>query len=195
MRFSLAPRAGNFLKDGALYSLIGAGAGGIGAVVGVGGGVVAVPALKLSGLEQKIASASCFPMVLASASLGCYSWYLNSAEGIGPDLMTSLVLGASASIMSPLGVRLSRDMEGWVMSKALGVFMLSMGAFALYQLLGVKEPDKEKEEENAGDAVLPAAKLLDTPRFIVLSVFSVFSSHCVFEVCCRATNESLEWLL
>lgn len=92
-----------------LCGVIGSIAGGVGAVIGVGGGrnkksrifsfsfffplgVIASPLLRALGMEQKHASATCLPMVLCSAATAAISWHL-AAGASGPDVTGGLIIG------------------------------------------------------------------------------------------------------
>ena len=125
----------------------GALSGGVGAIIGVGGGVIAVPFLKLMGLPQRMASATCLPMVIFSAGVAAVTWNLNTPDGMGPDVMGAVILGSVAALSSPIGVRLSIVLDGKYISRALGVFMLGMGSFMAWTLAQAYFEKKDGDEE------------------------------------------------
>jgi uncharacterized membrane protein YfcA len=113
-------------------------AGSLGAMIGVGGGVISSPILRVLGMEGKHASASCLPMVLFSSGVGALSWHLNTPIGVGPDVYGALVIGGTAMLFSPLGVKLSVVLPGKVVGRAMGVLMTIMGSFVSYTIFAEK---------------------------------------------------------
>lgn len=158
-------------------SVVGSIAGGVGAVIGVGGGVIASPILRVLGMDGKHASASCLPMVLSSAAVqekqkrffllfflvfckvGAVSWHLNTADGVGPDLPGALLIGLSAVAFSPLGVKLSVVLPSKRISQAMGALLAAVGVVSAITLLG---QSLQKEKTNLTEIPPPKVGLTDT---------------------------------
>lgn len=122
----------------------------------IGGGAISSPILRVLGMEGRNASASCLPMVLFSAGTAAFSWYLNAPPtSLGPDVMAASVLGVSAVLFSPIGVKLSVKLSGKVVGRAMGVFMCVVGAVSAYILYSEEMSDKPARV---------AAKMADTPE-------------------------------
>ncbi len=165
-------------------------AGGIGAVIGVGGGIISSPILRVLGMEGKNgrrkdffffffffffiffkASASCLPMVLFSAGVGAFSWHLNAPPGVGPDVLGALLIGSTAVVASPLGVKLSVILPAKIVSHAMGLVLLGMGVYSGWVYWDEFKSNKEKEPVDSPDGPAKTIGLTETnDRIAILTV-------------------------
>ncbi len=151
--------------------LIGSVAGTIGSVCGLGGGVIAVPLLKLfTSLKQQAASATCIPLVLCSATIGAATYQMTCVTDV-VDWEAAFVIGSLASLFAPVGMRVASMLPGWIVSRALGLFLLGVIPLALWDeiedffiapvssaLVPENQPAPPAATENAATAaVIPTA--------------------------------------
>ena len=99
---------------------LGLGAGVFGSLVGVGGGVLIVPAMTATvPIPQRVITGTSLVAVLATASVST----VNFAQG-GQIDFAAAVVGAAAMVFAPLGARATAALDGVALKRALATFLL-----------------------------------------------------------------------
>ena len=100
---------------------LGLGAGVFGSLVGVGGGVLIVPAMTaVVPIPQRVITGTSLVAVLATASVST----VNFAHSGQIDLAAAAVVGAAAMVSAPLGARATAALDGAALKRALALFLL-----------------------------------------------------------------------
>ena len=100
---------------------LGLGAGVFGSLVGVGGGVLIVPAMTATvPIPQRVMTGTSLVAVLATASVST----VNFAQGGQIDFAAAAVVGAAAMVFAPLGARATAALDGVALKRALATFLL-----------------------------------------------------------------------
>ena len=100
---------------------LGLGAGLFGSLVGVGGGVLIVPAMTATvPIPQRVITGTSLVAVLATASVST----VNFAQGGQIDFAAAAVVGAAAMVFAPLGARATAALDGVALKRALATFLL-----------------------------------------------------------------------
>ena len=100
---------------------LGLGAGVSGSLVGVGGGVLIVPAMTATvPIPQRVITGTSLVAVLATASVST----VNFAQGGQIDFAAAAVVGAAAMVFAPLGARATAALDGVALKRALATFLL-----------------------------------------------------------------------
>ena len=100
---------------------LGLGAGVFGSLVGVGGGVLIVPAMTATvPIPQRVITGTSLVAVLATASVST----VNFAQGGQIDFAAAAVVGAAAMVFAPLGARATAALDGVALKRALATFLL-----------------------------------------------------------------------
>lgn len=110
--------------------LIGLAAGFLSSLVGIGGGVVIVPALVIFyGLNQKLAQGTSLTMLaLPVAGIGAYNYY---KEGF-VDWRISLILAITFVVGGYLGSKLVIELPVSIVKKIFAILMIVMGINYLF---------------------------------------------------------------
>jgi uncharacterized membrane protein YfcA len=110
---------------------LGAVAGVLGGLFGIGGGLVIVPALVLGyGLDQKTATGtSLFALLWPVGLLGVWEYWRRGE--LRADYGAWIALGLLVGIL--VGARMTRPMSAGLLKRAYGMFLLILG---VYYLLG-----------------------------------------------------------
>jgi uncharacterized membrane protein YfcA len=134
----LAEKLPRGLGGGALASMIGA----VSAVMGIGGGTLAVPTLTLCGypIHRAVGTAAFFGLLI---SVPGTTGYLLARPGTGLPWLTvgfvSLaglaVIGPGAMLAATLGARAAHALSKRRLAQAFGAFLLVVGARMLYRAL------------------------------------------------------------
>ena len=96
-------------------------AGLFGSVVGVGGGVLIVPAITTAvPIPQRIVTGTSLIAVLSTAAVSTY----NFSQGGCVDQTAAAILGASAMLSAPIGARLTARMDCNQLRRLLAYFLL-----------------------------------------------------------------------
>lgn len=110
--------------DGTRYAglvALGLGAGGLAGLLGVGGGVIMVPALVLLfGADQHVAEGTSLLVIVPTALLGA----LRHARAGYTDWRLGLALGAGGVFGGPFGARLALGVDDGILARLFGVFLL-----------------------------------------------------------------------
>ena len=118
------------LRDGLLLS---SGVGVISSVLGVGGGIIQVPAMiSLFGVPPHIAAATSQFMLLIAAITGSASYLVQGVV----DVPTAIMLGIGGIAGARLGAAIARRVKGTVIVRALAVALLLVGLRLLLSGLG-----------------------------------------------------------
>jgi uncharacterized protein len=112
-------------------SLIGLLAGVLGALCGVGGGVVMVPAFVLAlGMEQKQAVATSMAVIIFTAIAATAN---NARAGGLIDWKIVLAVGAASVITAWFGSELMRSLSNQTLTRIFGVVLVVFGARMLWK--------------------------------------------------------------
>jgi uncharacterized membrane protein YfcA len=107
--------------------LIGLAGGTFGGMLGLGSGVVVVPALVLGlGFSQKVAQGTCLAMMVPMALMGAFRYYVNPELSISMGVIVVLAIGAVVG--ANLGSSLAAWMPTLMLKKVFGVTLLLVGA-------------------------------------------------------------------
>lgn len=121
---ALLPALLTFLLGGAL--------GAVGGLFGIGGGLVAIPALGLLyGMDQQLAQGTALVMIAPNVLIGF--WQYRRRADIA--LRTAVVLGLSAVLATWLFARLATVTDATLLRRIFAVFMIGMAAYFLWRLL------------------------------------------------------------
>ncbi len=134
-----AERVPRGIRGGTLATFI----GGVSAMMGIGGGTLAVPTLNLCGypIHRAVGTAAFFGLLISvPGTIG----YLLAEPGTGlPWLTVGFVSLAGLAVIAPgsmltatLGARASHALSRRRLSQAFGVFLLLVGARMLFRALG-----------------------------------------------------------
>lgn len=115
-----------------VIALIGIIAGLIGALCGVGGGIVIVPALvKFLSFQQKEAVATSLAVIIIIS----VSATINNARAAGNliDWRVVLTVGSAAALASWFGASWMRDLSNQTLTRTFGLVLLAIGARMLWK--------------------------------------------------------------
>ena len=113
-------------------TLIGVVAGLAGALLGVGGGLIMVPAFTLIlGMEQKAAVATSLAIIVVTAAVGTSNHVLNKTELIDWKLVA--LTAAGAALAAWFGSDLMRKMSSPQLTQIFGVLMIVIGIKMLWK--------------------------------------------------------------
>jgi len=135
---------------------VGAAAGLLGSMVGVGGGVLIVPALTACGTQvlQKVVSGTSLVAVIATSAASTAE-YVKTGQ---VDVPAAGIIASAAVLSAPLGARATSVLSQAALKRCLGVFL--WGAAPLVPL------KHHLFKGNAGDA--REQRRLDAPRIALL---------------------------
>lgn len=120
------------LLSSLLIFLLGGLLGGVGGLFGIGGGLIAIPALGLLyGMDQQLAQGTALVMIAPNVLIGF--WQYRRRADIA--LRTALVLGLSAVVATWLSARLATTMDAVLLRRIFAGFMISMAVYFLWRLL------------------------------------------------------------
>lgn len=112
--------------------IIGVIAGLAGALLGVGGGIIMVPAFTLAlGMEQKNAVATSLAVVVVTAAIGTSNHLYNKTELI--DWRLVAVCAGGAAVAAWFGSDLMRTLSNQHLTRIFGVVMVVIGARMLWK--------------------------------------------------------------
>ncbi len=111
--------------------LLGFGAGVLGGALGVGGGIILVPALVFVFLvPQKSAQGTALAVMVPMALLGAIRYWRNPDAHI--DLWVVALLAGGALVGVLIGTGLAARLPGPILRKAFAVFMVIMAAYMFF---------------------------------------------------------------
>lgn len=115
-----------------LTFLLGGALGAVGGLFGIGGGLIAIPALGLLyGMDQQLAQGTALVMIAPNVLIGF--WQYRRRADIA--LRTALVLGLSAVLATYVGARLATAMDAVLLRRIFALFMIGMAVYFLWRLL------------------------------------------------------------
>lgn len=107
-------------------ALIGIAGGTLSGALGVGGGVLIVPALALAlGYQQKVAQGTCLAVMAPMALMAWYRYHVN--PDIKLDMRAIFVLIPFVLIGANFGSSIAAALPGAVLRKAFGAFVILAG--------------------------------------------------------------------
>lgn len=111
---------------------VGLAAGLVGALCGVGGGILLVPVFTLAlGLEQKNAVATSLAVVVVTAAMGTANHFINKTQLVDWRLVAFTAVGAAVAAW--FGTDLMRTMSNAMLTKVFGVLMILVGVRMLWR--------------------------------------------------------------
>jgi uncharacterized membrane protein YfcA len=117
--------------DSLLYLLLGVGMGTLGGVFGIGGGLIAIPALALLlGMNQQLAQGTALVMVVPNVLLA--TWRYHQRTPIDPR--HAVALGAAGFCMAWLGSSVAVRLDAEAMRVGFALFMLALAAYNYGQM-------------------------------------------------------------
>lgn len=120
--------------------LIGVAGGMLGALFGVGGGIIMVPALlKFTDLTMKQAVATSLTIIIITSVFATFS----NASARLIDWRLVGIAGIGAALAAFFGSGLMRQMNNDTLTKMFAIFMICMGAKLLWDT-GNKKPDPDQ---------------------------------------------------
>ena len=100
--------------------MVGGGGGGVAPYVGVGGGVLIVPALtSCQGVAQKVVSGTSLVAVLATSAISTTQYVRTDAV----DVPAAAIVAATAVLSAPAGARATTVLSQSALKKCLGAFL------------------------------------------------------------------------
>jgi len=124
---SIADREGGVQFIG--YLLIGLAAGLLGGLMGVGGGVIAVPALVLFyGFKQQGAQAASLAMIAPTALVGAYTYWRHGDL----DLRAAGLVAIGAVSAAWLGATVATRMDPTNLRRLFSLFIIGMGIYLFW---------------------------------------------------------------
>jgi uncharacterized membrane protein YfcA len=123
--------------DSLMYLLLGVGMGTLGGIFGIGGGLIAIPALALLfGMNQQLAQGTALVMVVPNVVLA--TWRYHQRTPIDPR--HALALGVAGFCAAWLGSSVAVRLDAEAMRVGFAVFMLVLAAYNYGQMLMPKPP-------------------------------------------------------
>jgi uncharacterized membrane protein YfcA len=115
---------------------LGAVLGGVGGLFGIGGGLVAIPALGLLyGMDQQLAQGTALVMIAPNVVIGF--WQYRRRADIA--LRTAVILGLSAVVATYVGARFATAMDPALLRRIFACFMIGLALYFLWRLLPGRE--------------------------------------------------------
>lgn len=123
------------------YLMLGAAMGVLGGVFGIGGGLIAIPALGLLfGLDQQLAQGTALVMVVPNVVVALWRYHQRNRI----DLRHALALSVSSFVFAWLGSIVAVGLDASAMRRGFVGFMLFLAAFNFIRLMaGSPEADAE----------------------------------------------------
>jgi len=129
--------------------LLGAALGFLGGLFGIGGGMLAIPALgALYGQAQQLAQGTSLIIVLPTVALGLWRYRARNAIALGDACAIAL----PAVVCNALAARLALQLPGGPLRLAFGLFLLGVGAWSLWRSTGDRRTFRALGNVEAGVA-------------------------------------------
>ena len=113
------------------FVLIGFAAGVLSGSLGVGAGILVVPALVLGlGFEQKIAQGTCLAVMVPMALIAWWRYQLNPDIKLNPNVIFFII--PFAVLGAVIGSGIAARLPAIVLRKAFGVFVILVGLKMLW---------------------------------------------------------------
>lgn len=114
----------------ALFAAIGALAGVLSGIFGIGGGIVIVPALiYLAGFRQHVATGTSLAVLLPPVGIAAVIEYYRNGN---VDVYAAAVIAVTLTIGGWFGAAAANQMSGPYLRLAFGVFVLSLGIYLIF---------------------------------------------------------------
>ena len=106
--------------------VIGVLGGTLSGALGVGSGILIIPALVLGlGVQQKVAQGICLAVMVPMALMGAYRYYVN--PDIKISLSVILVMAPLAVVGAYLGAQIAAWLPAAILKRSFGVFVIIVG--------------------------------------------------------------------
>jgi len=143
---------------------LGAVLGGLGGLFGIGGGIIAIPALGLLfGMNQQAAEGTALVMIVANVLLGFWKYRQRSAI----DWRFAVTLALSASLFTYVTARWAVHLPTDVLREAFAVFLIAM---AIYLCIRIARPNRA---ETPSPLAWPWSALVGVTGGILSGLFGV----------------------
>lgn len=132
--------------DLGLALTIGIGAGFLSGVMGIGGGMVLVPALVfLVGVEQHLAQGVSLAVVTVTSAIGAVVHYRHG----NVDTYTAVSVAPIAVVFGVAGAMLAGRLDGVTLSRVFGIVVLGMSCWMLLGSAGFLQRSPEPGDSTA----------------------------------------------
>jgi len=163
----------NFYRINSQGSLIGLIMGGFGSMLGLGGGIVAVPALVgIARFTQHRAHATSAAAVLISSMTGAVSYWENGNQEDSINFPAALLLASGGMLTSGLGAKAAGKMSSALLKKALGYFVLCSSPLILLRSYFGPKMDATLESSKKNNSLTK----FEVAQFLTLGACSGFIS-------------------
>ncbi|WP_407315757.1 sulfite exporter TauE/SafE family protein [Pseudomonas sp. nanlin1] len=120
-----------------LYLLLGAAMGTLGGVFGIGGGLIAIPALGiLFGLDQQLAQGTALVMVVPNVVLAMWRYHQRNRI----ELRHALPLAGAGLIFAFIGSLVAVELDPKAMRLGFVVFLIALALYNVLQMFRAKTP-------------------------------------------------------
>ncbi len=128
-----------------VFVLVGLTAGIVGGALGVGGGIIFIPALVIFfAVEQKSAQGTALAVMVPMALVGAFLYWRNSEITINPAMVALLACGAVVGVV--IGSQLlAAHLPAHVLRKAFAVFMVVVAVKML--MMPTKRPSSNPQAQ------------------------------------------------
>jgi len=141
--------------------LLGAALGFLGGLFGIGGGMLAIPALGgLYGQPQQLAQGTSLIIVLPTVALGL--WRYKSRNSI--PAADACAIALPAVVCNALAARLALQLPGGPLRLAFGLFLLGVGAWSLWRNARDHRPAPLPAGQAAEGAATSVPTVMRTPQ-------------------------------
>ncbi len=150
-----------------LLLIVGAAIGFLGGVVGIGGGLLAIPFLVLAmGFEQQAAQGSALLMVLPAVLLTLYNYHK-----LAPIPWRPALAGASTSVLFTwFGAKLALGLDPLVLQRSYAGFIFCLALYYFYQSKYASQP--RSTNSSAPSHCLPLKRVCSGYHFVLVGVLA-----------------------
>ncbi|RFA11682.1 hypothetical protein B7R22_18375 [Subtercola boreus] len=128
------------------YVVLGLAMGILSALFGIGGGIIAVPALiSVFGISDLVAKGTSLAVMIPTSAVGTFTNWRNGTV----DIRVGLVLGVSAAIASVPGAALSLALPARLSTVLFGILLVAVAAQLVHRALALQKTEKKARKTSA----------------------------------------------